>query len=120
MRTKNYKVGDRVFYETYLDKEVCTDTVKRVREEHYIDDNGKEIPYKWLTLWENGNCSSGIEDYNCLPYNDPRVKELIKKLKKFDKEKHDIIDSIMQMISPYGKLAQTEILDTLKIKLDIE
>lgn len=120
MRTKDYKVGDRVFYETYPNKEICTDTVKRVREEYYINDNGKEISYKWLTLWESGNCSSGIEDYNCLPYNDPRIKERIKKFKKFDKEKNVIIDSIIQMLSPYDKFAQIELLDTLKIKLSIE
>ena len=120
MHTKDYKVGDRVFYETYPDKEICTDIVKGVKEEHYIDDNGKEISYKWLALLEYGNGSSGIEDYNCLPYSDPRVKERIKKFKKFDKEKHVIIDSIIQMLSPYDKLAQIEILDTLKIKLSIE
>lgn len=120
MPRKDYNVGDRIFYKTYPDNGICTDTVKKVNEESYIDDKGKEIPYKWLTLWEDGNCSSGIEDYNCLPYSDPRVKALAKKFEQFDKEKPDIIDSIIQMISSYDKLMQKEIIDMLKIKLDIE
>ena len=120
MPKKDYKVGDRIFYEEYPSGEICTDFVKKVKEKSYIDDKGKEIQYKWLTVWEDGNCSSGIEDYNCLPYSDPRVKELIKKFKKFDKEKNTIMDSIISMLSPYNKLMQTEIIDMLKIKLDIE
>lgn len=119
MRTKDYKVGDRIFYETYPEKEICTDIVKKVKEDSYLNDKGKEIPYKWLTLWESGNCSSGIEDYNCLPYSDPRVKDFAKKFKQFDKEKDTIMDSIMSMLSPYDKLMQTEIIDMMKIKLNI-
>lgn len=87
MCTRDYKVGDRIFYDEYPSGKVCTDIVKRVEEESYLDDKGKEIPYKWLIVWESGNCSSGIEDYNCLPYSGPRVKDLIKKYKRFDKEK---------------------------------
>lgn len=30
------------------------------------------------------------------------------------------MDSIIDMLSPYGKLMQAEIIDILKIKLDIE
>ena len=55
MRRKEYKVGDRIFYETYPDKEVCTDTIKRVKNDFYLSDNGKEIPFKWLVLWEDGS-----------------------------------------------------------------
>lgn len=120
MRTKDYKVGDRIFYEEYPSGEICTDIVKKVKEKSYRDDKGKEIPYKWLVLWESGNCSSGIEDYNCLPYSDPRVKEFAKKFKQFDKEKDTIMDSIVSMLSPYDKFMQTEIIDMLKIKLNAE
>lgn len=120
MRRKEYKVGDRIFYETYPKKEICTAIVKRVRREYYIDDKGKEIPYKWLVLWESENCSSGIEDYSCLPYNDPRVKELIKKYKKFDKKKDNIVESIVKMLSPYDKSVQEEAIELVKIKFNIK
>jgi len=120
MCRKEYKVGDRIFYETYPNKEICTDIIKRIKNESYIDNNGKEIPFKWFVLWESGNCSSGIEDYNCLPYNDPRVKEFAKKYKDFDKNKKDILNSICKMICQYDKLAQIELIDLLKIKLNIE
>lgn len=120
MRTKDYKVGDRIFYETYPEKEIRTDIVKKVEEDSYRNDKGKEIPFKWLVLWENGYYSSGIEDYNCLPYSDPRVKDFAKKFERFDKEKDAIMDSIIDMLSPYDKSMQVEIIDMLKIKLDIE
>ncbi len=120
MKVKDYKVGDRIFYEAYPNKEVCTDIVKRVKEDSYLNDKGKEIPYKWLTLWESGNCSSGIEDYNCLPYSDPRVKELFKSYKKFDKERGDIVSSILKILSPYGKPQIEEVIDMLKIEVGIK
>ena len=120
MHTKDYKVGDRIFYDEYPSGKICTDIVKRVKEDSYLNDKGKEIPFKWLVLWESGNCSSGIEDYNCLPYSDPRVKDLAKKFERFDKEKDTIMDSIIGILSPYDKLMRAEIIDMLKIKLDIE
>ena len=119
MRTKDYKVGDRIFYEEYSSGKICTDIVKKVKEESYLNDKGKEIRCKWLVLWESGNCSTGIEDYNCLPYSDPRVKDLVKKFERFDKEKDVIMDSIIDMLSPYDKLMQAEIIDVLKIKLGL-
>lgn len=120
MKVKDYKVGDRIFYESYPKKEICTDIVKKVTKESYINSRGKDISYNWLTLWESGNCSSGIEDYNCLPYSDPRVKELIKNYKKFDKERGDIVNSILKILSPYSKLQIGEILDMLKIEVGIK
>lgn len=120
MRRKEYNVGDRIFYECYPSGEVDTAIIKRIKNESYIDDKGKEVPFKWLILWESGNCSSGIEDYSCLPYNDPRVKELIKKYKKFDEEKDNIVESIVKMLSPYNKSAVEEAIELVKIKLNIE
>lgn len=120
MRRKDYKVGDRIFYETYPDNEVCTAIVKRVEDNFYLSDNNREIPFKWLVLWEDGNCSSGIEDYSCLPNNDQRVKKLAKKFKDFDKNKEDIVNSIYERVSQYDKLAQIELIDLLKIKFNIE
>lgn len=117
---KHYNVGDRIFYEEYPGGEIYTDIVKKVKEMSYINDKGKEIQYQWLVLWESENCSSGIEDYDCLPYSDHRVKDLVKKYKRFDKEKDTIMDSIISILSPYDKFMQMEIIDMLKIKLDIE
>lgn len=120
MPKKEYKVGDRIFYEDYPSNEICTAIIKRIDNQSYTDHNGKEILYKWLTVWEDGNCSSGIEDYNCLPYNDPRVKEAIKKYKTFDKERDNIIESIIKILSPYDKFIQEEAINLLKIKLNID
>lgn len=88
-RRKKYKVGDRIFYE-YNDGTIGTDIVLEVKPDSYIDDNGKTINYDMLIIWKSGNCSSSIEDYNTLPYSDPRVKALMKELKKQD-ECSDII-----------------------------
>ena len=120
MRRKEYKVGDRVFYECYPSGEIGTAIIKRIENESYRDDNGKEIPFKWLILQEVANCSSGIEDYNCLPYNDPRVKELIKKYKNFDKERDNILESIVEILSSYDKSIQEEVIELIKIKFNIE
>ena len=120
MPRKEYEVGDRIFYEYYPSREVGTAIIKRIENQSYIDDNGKEMPFKWLVVWESGSCSSGIEDYSCLPYNDPRVKKLMKKYKKFDKEKDNIVESIVEMLSPYDKSVQEEAIELVKIKFNIE
>ena len=88
-RRKKYKVGDRIFFEHY-DGTVGTDIVLEIKPESYVNDNGKTINYDMLIVWKSGNCSSGTEDYNTLPYSDHRVKELMKELKKQD-ELADII-----------------------------
>ena len=88
-RRKKYKVGDRIFFE-YYDGTVGTAIVLKIKPESYVDDNGRTINYNMLITWKNGNCSSGTEDYNTLPYSDPRVKALMKELKKQD-ECADII-----------------------------
>lgn len=88
-RRKKYKVGDRIFFE-YHDGTVGTEIVLEIEPKSYVDDNGKTINYDMLTVWKSGNCSSSIEDYNTLPLSDPRVKALLKELKKQD-ECADII-----------------------------
>lgn len=88
-RRKEYKVGDRIFYE-YYDGTVGTAIVLDIKPRSYVDDNGRTINYNMLITWKSGNCSSGTEDYNTLPYSDPRVKALMKELKKQD-ECADII-----------------------------
>ena len=82
-RRKN-KVGDRIFFE-YCDGTVGTAIVLEMEPKSYVDDNGRTINYDWLVLWKSGNCSSGTEDYNTLPLSDPRVKALLKELKKQDR-----------------------------------
>ena len=88
-RRKKYKVGDRIFFE-YYDGTVGTAIVLEIKPKSYVDDNGRTIDYNMLITWKSGNCSSGIEDYSILPYSDPRVKAMMKELKKQD-EYADII-----------------------------
>lgn len=115
---KNYKIGDRIFYESYPDGRVYSEIVIDVKEDFYFDDRGRKHPYQWLTLWRDGNCSSGIENYNCLSPNNPKVKELAKKFAKFDKQKDSVIDSIMNILSPWEKEIQEEIFELLKLQLN--
>lgn len=115
-----YKPGDRIFYEWYSDKHIYSQIVIDVSEESYLDDRGRKHPYQWLTLWREGNCSSGIENYNCLSPNDPKVKELAKKYAKFDKQKDSIMDSLLNILSPWEKEIQKEIIDLLKIQINYD
>jgi hypothetical protein len=115
MRHKEYKKGDRIFYEYYdgtIGTAIVLDTEDRVYES--IDD--KPIKFKML---KTGPYTS-IEDYSCLPMSDPRVKELIKKYKKFDKEKEEIINKMAVLLSSYEKTAQEEAINILKVRLGIE
>lgn len=82
-RRKKYKIGDRIFFE-YYDGTVGTAIVLEIKPKSYVDDNGRTVNYDMLITWKSGNCSSCIEDYNTLPYSDPRVKALMKELKKQD------------------------------------
>ena len=93
-RRKKYKVGDRIFFE-YHDGTVGTDIVLEVNPESYVDNNGRTVSYDELVVWKSGNCSSSIEDYNTLPYSDPRVKELQKQLAKQDSIAQDLRDWIV-------------------------
>jgi len=117
---KQYKVGDRIFFEC-LDGSIETAIIIKVTKEFYLDDKGKQIPYLQLTTWESedGRISCGIEDYNCLSENDPRCKELVTKYKKFDDQREEIINAILEIMSPWETEIQSEIIDLLKIKLNI-
>lgn len=117
LKMKKYKVGDRIFYECDSDGRIYSEIVIDVEETFYIDNRGK-IPYQWLTLWREGNCSSGIENYSCLSPNDPKVKELVKKFAKFDKQKDSIMKSLLNILSPWEKEIQEEIIELLKLKID--
>ena len=115
---KTYKVGDRIFYEYVGDGSIGSSIVIDVEEKSYLDDRGREHPYQWLTLWRDGNCSSGIENYNCLSSNDPKVRELAKKFAKFDKQKDSVMNSIMNILSPWEEEIQEEIFELLKLRLN--
>lgn len=119
-RKRKYKVGDRIFFERFNGL-VDTAIVLKITEESYIDNKGKEISYQWLTTSESerGNVSFGIEDYSCLSANNSKCKVLAAKYAKFDKEKDKIINSILAIMSPWESKIQSEIIDTLKLKLHI-
>lgn len=79
-RTKQRKVGDRIFYEKY-DGTIGTATIKDIIPfESRMDkhgrwlSNGKTFKYNYYKTGED----TAIEDYNCLSDNDPRVKEYCK------------------------------------------
>ena len=115
MRRKEYKKGDRIFYECYdgtIGAAIVLDTEDR--DEQII--GGKPIKFKLL---KTGPYTS-IEDYNCLPMSDPRVKELIKKYRKFDKEKEEVINKMVVLLSSYEKTVQEEAINLLKVRLGIE
>lgn len=114
---KNYKIGDRIFFECY-DGTIETAIVIDIEDKSFLTDKGKEFHYKSLITWREGNCSSAIEDYNCLSKSNPKCKELAKKYAKFDKNKEKIISSLMDIIKPWDKDIQENIVDLLKIELE--
>lgn len=97
MRRREYKPGDRIFYKCF-DGTIGTDIVLEVKDSSYRDDNGRVVPFKLLVVDEY----SGIEDYNCLSYNSPEVKELRKQYNSFDKAKPKLIEKILNLLSPYN------------------
>ncbi len=116
MRSKKYKLGDRVFYEC-IDGSIKTSIVQDVEEESYIDDKGREIPYQMLIFDKGDHWSICTESYNCLSLNDPRCKHLVKQYEQFDSQKDKIISSIMEIMSPFRKSIQEEILELLRFKI---
>ena len=114
--TKKYKPGDRVFHER-IDHSIATAIVQDVEEESYIDDKGREIPYQMLIFDKGDHWSICTESYNCLSPNNPRCKHLVKQYEQFDNQKDKIISSIMEIMSPFGKSIQKEILELLRLKI---
>lgn len=88
-RKKKYKVGDRVFFECY-DGSIGSAIVRQVIPDTYIDDDNKPYHFDMLETGDN----TSIEDYATLPYSDPRVKALMKQLKKQDKVRIAIKDFV--------------------------
>lgn len=110
-----YKVGDRIFYKT-IDGEVETDIVVEIRNEFYYDNN-KRIDYQWLIMYNDGNCSSGIEDYNCISPNSRECKELNKIYRRFDRHRESVIGSIMEILNKWEKPLQKEILKIIEMQI---
>lgn len=115
MKTRSYKVGDRIFYKD-ADGKICTDIIIEIRDEYYINDKSKHIEYKLLITDKHDNWSMGIEDYNCLSPNNPLCKDIVKSYKEFDKNKDEIIGSITKILSKYDKIIQKDILKILETK----
>lgn len=114
-RRKKYKVGDRIFFE-YYDGTVGTKTVLGIEPKSYVDDNGKTVNYDMLITWKSGNASSGTEDYNTLPYSDPRVKALMEKLKKQD----EIADLVRDFVIANSDIYDTETIAEALAQVAIE
>lgn len=108
-RKKQYKVGDRIFYENY-DGTIGTAIVLEIKPESYVNDNGRTIDYNMLITWKSGSCSSGTEDYNTLPLSVPRVKELQKQLAKQDSLAQDIRDWVTNKCNTYPDYYDNEVI----------
>lgn len=98
-RTKQRKVGDRIFYEMY-DGTIGTATIKKIEDAEYKESQGygkpdKVVKYKKYYTGVN----EVIEDYECLSDNDPRVKEYCKG-KKFITA--DFTDELRKFLVEHG------------------
>lgn len=100
-RTKQRKVGDRVFFECF-DGTIGTATIKKIeptespfdKKGNYLR-NGKKHKFNYYYTGVN----TVIEDYNCLSDNDPRVKEYCKG-KKFISS--DFADELRRFLVEHG------------------
>lgn len=121
MPKKQYKPGDRIFYEDF-EGNICTDIVKRVEPDFYLDENNKKIKFNNLIIEEveneRGHAQMCIEDYSCLSSRNPKCKELVKKYKTFDKHRDKIIESFMKIMEPFDIEVKKEIIDLLKLKIE--
>lgn len=118
MRYKNYKVGDRIFFEDY-EGNVMTDIVLEVEDRSYETDRGTPFNYQWLTVWksESGFCSSGVENYNCISPRNPRIRDLAKRYAKFDANKDKLIDDMLKVIEEYDDEIKRDAVKLLNIRV---
>ena len=95
MAENKYKVGDRIFFEYEYpgaDGEIGEAIVKKIEPRSYKSRTGELVDFNMLRTGKY-TC---IEDYNCIPEDDPRVIEykkvhadprgFIEKFEKFLKE----------------------------------
>ena len=114
MRWKKYKPGDRIFYDCFYDKSIHTDIVLAVENSYYISDQGYRVNYQELQVDDH----MFIENYNCLPMNDPRVKELAKKYAAYDKAKEKLQETVLKLLEPFDLQMKQDFLKELQIKLE--
>ena len=113
-RTKQRKVGDRIFFERYGGK-IGTATIKRIMPmsslyDKYGNLTGKEYKYNGYVTGDY----SIIEDYNCLSENDPRVKAFCNG-KKFITA--DFADELRQFLVEHGAHKGDD--DVVQILIDL-
>lgn len=94
MNKKEYKVGDRIFAESWNNHEIFDCIVTKVEPRTTRAYNGNIINYNMLYTGSH----SAIEDYNCLDEDDPKVieykknhadpRDFIEKFNKFIKDNH--------------------------------
>lgn len=97
-RRKKYKVGDRIFFDKY-DGTIGSDIVLDIIPKSYIDDNGEEVKFNQLVTYKSEHITCICEDYNTLPYSDPRVKALMKEFKKQDRFANLLRDFVLIHLS---------------------
>lgn len=92
-RTKQRKVGDRIFYEKY-DGTIGTATIKKIEPviDTYMDE---AVKYNYYYI----GVGAVIEDYSCLSDNDPRVKTFCEG-KKFLTS--DFADKLRKLLVEHG------------------
>lgn len=98
-RTKQRKVGDRIFFEKY-NGTIGTAIIKKIEDAEYKEPQGYGKPDKVVKYKKyHTGVDVSIEDYNCLSDNDPRVKEFCKG-KKFITA--DFADELRQFLVEHG------------------
>ena len=98
-RTKQRKVGDRIFYE-YSDGSIGTAIIKKIESTEYKESQGYGKPAKVVKYKKfYTGVHASIEDYECLSDNDPRVKEYCKG-KKFITA--DFADELRKFLVEHG------------------
>ena len=110
MRWKNYKPGDRIFYECY-DGTINSDIVYKIEKRTYIN-NGYEVHYQMLYTDDY----SAIENYNCLPLNSPKLKEIKERYTIFDKKKDSIIKAVLNILEPFDNKLKKLLLKEIELK----
>lgn len=101
-RTKQRKVGDRIFYQNY-DGTIDSAIIKRIEPvvDIHMDKYGNRL--KGGKVFKRNEYYTGvntvIEDYNCLSDNDPRVKDFCKG-KKFITS--DFADELRKFLVEHG------------------